>query len=151
MSHIVTVQLLYGPTSSPYSYCTVHRCHRTATIRSHPCTVQWLYGDDVGPSTGANQQRKMYGKGACHTVAVRWTCGTVLRLYSNTDDRILTIPPVEAGQIVVKTLRTVLCSYHDGVPLKWKKEPGSLKISIDWYHFRPLLAVVGQYLKDPFG
>ena len=37
----------------------------------------------------------------------------------------------------------------DGVPLKWKKEhgwPGSLKLFINWNHFRPLLAVVGQYI-----
>jgi len=43
----------------------------------------------------------------------------------------------------------VLCSSRDGVPLKLKKEhgrPGSFKIPIDWYHFRPLLAADGQYL-----
>jgi len=50
-----------------------------ATVPSCPCTVQWLYGDHVGPSLGAHQQRKMYGKGTRRTVAVRWTCGTILR------------------------------------------------------------------------
>jgi len=144
MSHIATLQIQNGLASSPYSYCTVQRCHRTATVRSHPCTVQWLYGENMGPSIGAIQQREMYGKGAHRTVAVRWTRGTVLRLNANKDDRILPIRPVEADPFVVKTLRTVLCSSHDGVPLKWKKEngrPGSLKIYIDWDHFRPLLAV----------
>ena len=45
----------------------------------------------------------------------------------------------------------VLCSSRDGVPLKLKKEhgrPGSFKIPIDWYHFRPLLAADGQYLSN---
>ena len=68
----------------------------------------------------------------------------------DTDDHILNIRPVEADSIVVKTLRTVLCSSRNGVLLKFiKKENGrlgSLELSIDWYHFRPLLAVVGQYL-----
>ena len=38
------------------------------------------------------------------------------------------------NSIVVKTLRMVLCSSRDGVPLKLKKEngrPGILKLSID--------------------
>ena len=51
--------------------------------------------------------------------------------------------------IVVKTMRTIVCSSHDGLPLKLKKEnrqPDSLKLSIKWCQFRPLLAVVGQYL-----
>ena len=39
----VPVQLLYGPTVSPYSCCTVPRCPRTATVRYRPCT---LYTDD---------------------------------------------------------------------------------------------------------
>ena len=77
------------------------------------------------------------------------TRGTVLRLYADTDDRKRPTRPIKAYPIVVKTLRTVLCSSCDGVPLKLKKEhgrPGSLKLSMDWYHFRPLLAVDGQQL-----
>ena len=34
------------------------------------------------------------------------------------DDPFRPIRPVKADSIGVKTLRTVLCSYHDGVPLK---------------------------------
>ena len=70
-------------------------------------------------------------------------------LYADTDDRKRPTRPVDANSIVVKTLRIILCSSCDGVPLKLKKEngqPGILKLSIDWYHFRRLLPVVGQYL-----
>jgi len=70
-------------------------------------------------------------------------------LYADTDDRKRPTRPVEADSTVVKTLGTVLGSSLDGVPLKLKKEngrPGSFKIPIDWYHFRPLLAADGQYL-----
>ena len=69
-------------------------------------------------------------------------------LYADTDDRIWPIIPVEADSIVLKILRAVLGSSCDGVPLNCKKEnsrPGSLKLSIDWYHFRPPLGDVGQY------
>ena len=134
MSHIVTVQLLYGPTLSPYSYFMVTFLYRTVAVRLRHGTVD-----------RAKQQRKIYLK----ALAVWWTHGTVLWLYADTDNHILPIRPVEADPTVVKTLGTVLCSSRDGVPLKWKKEngrPGSLKISIDWYHFWPLLAVIGQYL-----
>ena len=54
----------------------------------------------------------------------------------DTDDHKRPTQPVEADPIDVKTLWTVLCSSHDCVPLKWKKEngqPGSLKLSIHWY------------------
>ena len=91
----------------------------------------------------------MYGKVVCHTVAVQGHRGTAQRLAGDTDDRKRPTRPVEAGSIVVKMLGTLLGSSRDGVPLKLKKEngrPGRLKLSIDWYHFRPLLAVVGQYL-----
>ena len=63
----------------------------------------------------------------------------------DTDDRKRPTRPVEADSIVVKTLRTVLYSFRDGVSLKLKKKngrPDSLKISIDWYHFQPLSPVV---------
>jgi hypothetical protein len=36
----------------------------------------------------------------------------------DTDDHILPILPVKADSNVVKMLRIVLCSSHDGVPLK---------------------------------
>ena len=55
------------------------------------------------------------------------------------DDPFRPIRPVKADSIVVKTLRMVLCSSHDGIPFKLKKENGrpySLKLYIDWYHFR---------------
>ncbi len=61
---------------------------------------------------------KMYGKVARRTVAVRGHHGTVQQLYKDTDDRKNKSRPVEADPTVVKTLRTVLCSSHDGVPLK---------------------------------
>ena len=70
----------------------------------------------------------------------------------DTDDNILPIQPVKADSIVVKMLWTVLYSSCDGVPLKLKKEngrptrPGSLKLCIDWYHFRLLLTVVAPLM-----
>ena len=70
-------------------------------------------------------------------------------LYTDTDDRKRPTRPVDANSIVVKTLRMVLRSSRDGVPLKLKKKngrPDSFKIPINWYHFRPLLAADGQYL-----
>ena len=91
----------------------------------------------------------MYGKVTRRTVAVRGHRGTVQQLDGDTDDRKNHTRPVEADSTVVKTLWTVLCSSRDGVPLKFKKEngrPGSFKLPIDWYHFRPLLAADGQYL-----
>ena len=63
----------------------------------------------------------MYGKVARRTVAVRGHQGTVQQLYGDTDDRKNRTRPVEADPTVVKTLGTVLCSSHDGVPLKLKK------------------------------
>ena len=90
----------------------------------------------------------MYGKVARRTVAVRGHHGTVQPLYGDTDDCKNRTRSVEADSTVVKTLGTVLCSSRDGVPLKLKKEngrPGSFKLPIDWYHFRPLLAADGQY------
>ena len=77
------------------------------------------------------------------------TPGTVQQLDGDTNDRKNLTRPVEADSTVAKTLGTVLCSSRDGVPLKLKKEngrPGSFKLPIDWYHFRPLLAADGQYL-----
>ena len=74
-------------------------------------------------------------------------------LYADTDDRKRPTRPVNADSIVVKTLRMVLCSSCDGVPLKWKKEndrPGSFKISIDWYHFRPLLVWIINYIQERY-
>ena len=50
---------------------------------------------------------------------------------------------------VVNMLRTIICSSRDNVLLKLKKENCrlySLKLCIDWCHFQPLLAVVGQFL-----
>ena len=91
----------------------------------------------------------MYGKVAPRTVAVRGNRGTVQQLDGDTDDCNRLTRPVEADSKVVKMLGTVLCSSHDGVPLKLKKEngrPSSFKLPIDWYHFRPLLAADGQYL-----
>ena len=91
----------------------------------------------------------MYGKVARRTVAVRGHRGTVQQLYGDTDDRKNHTRPVKDDSTVVKTLGTVLCSSHDGVSLKLTKEngrPGSFKIPINWYHFRPLLAADGQYL-----
>ena len=53
----------------------------------------------------------------------------------DTDNRKRPSRPVDANSIVVKTLRMVLCSSRDGVPLKLKKEngrPGILNyLSID--------------------
>ena len=46
------------------------------------------------------------------------------------DVHILPIRPVEADSIVVKMLRTVLCSSHDGVPLKRKNENGRPEFKI---------------------
>ena len=80
----------------------------------------------------------MYGKVARRTVAVRGNRGTVQQLDRDTDDCNRPNRPV---------LGTVLGSSRDGVPLKLKKEngrPGSFKLPIDWYHFRPLLAA--EYL-----
>jgi len=91
----------------------------------------------------------MYGKVARRTVAVRRHRGTVHQLYGDTDNRKNRTRPAEADSTVAKTLGTVLCSSRDGVPFKLNKEngrPGSFKIPIDWYHFRPLLAADGQYL-----
>ena len=91
----------------------------------------------------------MYGKVARRTVAVRGHRGTVQQLYGDTDDRKNRTRPVEADSTVVKTMGTVLCSSCDGIPLKLIKEngrPGSFKLPIDWYHFRPLLDAHGQYL-----
>jgi len=162
ISHIVTVKLVLKSAStgwegllwsslSAYSRCMVPRCPRTATVWSRPCTLQRLYRVHwwLSLSIGANQQRKMFSKVARRIVAERWTPGTVHQLYTDTDDHKRPTRPVVANPIVVKMMWTVLCSSCDGVPLKWKKEngrTGSLKLSVDWYHFRPLLAVVGQYL-----
>jgi hypothetical protein len=91
----------------------------------------------------------MYSKVARRTVAVRGHRGTVQQLYGDTDNRKNRTRPVEADSTVVKTLGTVLCSSRDGVPIKLKKKngrPGSFKIPIDWYHFRPLIPADGQYL-----
>ena len=91
----------------------------------------------------------MYGKAACCTVAKGGHRGTIQRLDGDTDDRKNLTRPVETDSTVVKTLWTVLCSSHNGIPLKLKKEkgqPASFKLPIDWYHFRPLLAADGQYL-----
>ena len=60
----------------------------------------------------------MYGKVAGRTVAVRGHHGTGQQLHADTDDCKRPIRPIEADPIVVKTLWTVLCSSHDGVPLK---------------------------------
>ena len=65
-------------------------------------------------------------------------------LYTDTDDRKRPTRPVDANSIVVKTLRMVLCSSRDGVPLKLKKDNG--RPGILNYQSQPLLAVVGQYL-----
>ena len=78
------------------------------------------------------------------------TPGTVQQLYGDTDDRKNRTRPVEADSIVVKTLCTVLGSFHDGVPLKLKRKMADQAVlnylSIGTYHFRPLLAADGQYL-----
>ena len=66
----------------------------------------------------------MYGKVARRTVAVRGHRGTVQQLDGDTNDRKNLTRPVKADSIVVKTLRIVLCSSSDGVPLKLKKENG---------------------------
>ena len=47
-------------------------------------------------SIGANQQRKMYGKVARRTVAVRGHCGTVRLMYADIDDHKRPSRPVEA-------------------------------------------------------
>jgi len=136
--HVGTVQQRYGATLAPYSYCMVPSLYRTEAVH------WWL-----SQSIGTNQRRKIYSKVARRTVAVRGHHGTIRRLDRDTDDRKNLTRPVKADSIVVKTLWPVLCSSHDGVPLKWKNEngrPDRLKISIDWYHFRTLLPVVGQYL-----
>ena len=64
----------------------------------------------------------MYGKVTRRTVAVSGNRGTVQQLDEDTDDCNRPTQPVEADSKVVKTLGTVLCSSHDGVPLKLKKE-----------------------------
>ena len=77
----------------------------------------------------------MYGKVAHRTVAVRGHSGTVQQLDGDTDDRKRLTRPVDANSIVVKTLKMVLCSSRDGVPLKLKKKngrPDSLELSINW-------------------
>ena len=45
-------------------------------------------------------------------------------MYADTDNQIRPIRPVEANSKVVKMVRTDLCSSHDDIPLKWKKEHG---------------------------
>ena len=81
---------------------------RTATVRSHGVPVQLLYGPvpvhctlRSSPSIGAGQQRKMHGKVARRTVAVRGDRGTVQQLYRDTDDCKNKSRPVEANSIVV--------------------------------------------------
>ena len=74
--HHKPVEPLYSTRLAPYSYGTVPRWHRAATVQSCPGTVQWLYSEDVGPLISANLKRMMYGKGPRHTVAVQLTCGT---------------------------------------------------------------------------
>ena len=133
----VHIQRPYGPLVSPYSYCMVPSLYYK--------DVHWW----LSPLIGANQQRKMNSKVARRTVAVRGNRGTVQQLDGDTDDFNRPNRPVQADSKVVKTLWTVLCSSHDGVPFKLKKEngrPGSFKLLIDWYHFWPLLAANGQYL-----
>ena len=148
MSHIVTVQLLYSPTSSPVSYCTIQRCHRTATVRSHPCTVQWLYGDDVGPSIGATTKKNVRQRyspySSCtvnkwdRTAAVHWHRGSYFT-YSSSRGWSNCCEDAEDS--------FMLLSWWCPFKMKKGKWPTrQLKISIDWYHFWPLLAVVGQYL-----
>jgi len=84
----------------------------------------------------------MYDKVARHTAAVWGHRETLRRLDGDTDDCKRPTRPVKADSIVVKMLWTVLCSSHDGVPLNEKR----IMANQNWYHFRPLVAVVGQYL-----
>ena len=128
--HVGTVQLRYGATSAPYSYGTVPHWHRTATVRSRPCTLytEIVTVDRRRPAKeNVRQSRSPYS-------SCTGRPGTVQQLYGDTDDRKNKTRPVEADPIVVKTLGTVLCSSRDGVPLKLKKEncrPGNFKIPIN--------------------
>jgi len=73
-----------------------------------------------------------------------WRHGTVCQFDRDTKYQ---IRPILPSWIVVKTLRTIFCASCDDVPVKIKQENGqpySLKLSIDWCHFQPLLAVFGQ-------
>ena len=155
---------------SPYSYCTgsdfavhfpllagayrrwrssvysVQGRDRTVAVQGHCGTVQQLYGD-------TDDRKKSYSTSRSWSNCCEDKIGSGTwfynSLYADTDDCKNKSRPVEADPTVEKTLGTVLCSSRDGVPLKFKKEngrPGSFKIPIDWYHFRPLLPVVGQYL-----
>ena len=106
-----SVQLLYGPTLSPYSYCAVPSRHRTATVRSHVVTVQLWYGPTWSWFTYSTSQG--------------W-----FNCCEEAEDSFM--PPSWWCPFKMKKG-------------KWPTRHGSLKWSIDWYHFRPLLAVVGQF------
>ena len=149
MPDIVTIQLWYSPTSSPYSYWMVLGLHCTATVWSNIVTVQLWYGPTLSLSVGANQQRIMYGKRAHCTVAVWWTHGTVLPLYADTDNSILPIQPVQADSIVVKMLRMIICSSCDGVPFKMKKRKTATSQFKIIYRLMPLSTPVSCHWTVP--
>ena len=78
----------------------------------------------------------MYGKEAHFTEAVGPYSKSVL--YANTDDRIKPIQPVKDDSIVVKTLRTGLCSSHDNLPIKLKKWKWPTRLFKIIYQLAPL-------------
>ena len=77
----VRVQPLYGPTCSPYSYCTA--------------TLPYIFLCWLAPVT-INSVPPLYSTGGDRTVAVRGHRGTVGQLYVDTVDHKRTSRPVEA-------------------------------------------------------
>ncbi len=91
------------------------------------CSGWWLYSRGHQP-VGARLLRLFYG-------------GRHLKDFVNSASKF--------NSIVVKTLIPVLCSSHDGVPLKFKKQTKqhySSSMQILWAWFRPLLDLTGQNL-----
>jgi hypothetical protein len=65
----------------------------------------------------------LYGTRSHRTVGVRYGHDILNRSYGDTVFQIMPIRLHNANSIVMKTLKPVLFSYRDGVPLKIKKEP----------------------------
>jgi hypothetical protein len=137
----VTCQILPAPAND----CTVQDLDRSMIVQCKIapyidrirlsrliCAGWWLYCTGLVPSdhqpVWARFLRSLYG-------------GRPLQDFVNS--------AIKFNSIVVKTLKPVLCSSCDSVPLKFKKQTwrqynSSMPIVWDW--FRPLLNLAGQSL-----
>ena len=121
-----------------YSYCMVRSIYLTVAV--------WW---GLSPSIAEKQQMIIFSKWAHCTLALWWCHGTLQQFCADTNDHIKTYK----SRLIPLLWRPCKWFYAPlmtmSLYIKWKNEnwrPGSLTFFIGQCPFRPLLAVVGQYL-----